>query len=154
MSDKVIIPTGGVLRVKSEDDPKTGAASLLFDIEIPVRLELSSEVSRHFFPSAAPVSLVELEDVDLGVSDWRELAGKEAVIPEDEDQSDAAIYLATVHNPVYLYRISFGEPGHRRIPAVIELEFDFRCVNPRPPELEVSFRVRWEIDFEVIEEED
>ena len=40
------------------------------------------------------------------------------------------------------------------IRADIDLGFNFRCVNPRPPELEESFRVHWEVELTVIAEAD
>lgn len=151
MTDSIIEPLRGELRPQPYPDPEPGEPVLVFDIEILVRVVLTSEVAPQFFPGSKPHTRFTVEDLDLGVSDWRELAGKEITFSED-DELDASIYLATVHNPVTLHRLRFGEPGDNSIPGEIELEFDFRYVKPRPPELEPSFRVCWNIDFRVITE--
>jgi hypothetical protein len=128
---------------------------LLFDIEISVRIVLSAPVEPGFFPRPnQPTARISLEDVDFGVSDWRQLEGKDIAFPDDQDMDPGAIYLASIHNPVRLQRVRFGVASQTSIRAEIELDFDFRCVNPLPAELEKSFRVLWEIDFEVISEEE
>jgi hypothetical protein len=151
MSDPVLVPLGG--RLLPQAFPKAVSADpvLLFDIEIPIRVAVSSPVGPAFFPRRP--TRVSIEDVDLGVSDWRQLSGKDIAFPASAEW-DAAVYLATVHNPVKLRRIRFGRAGEQTIQALIELELDFRCVKPRPPELESSLRVSWVIDFEVIRGEE
>jgi hypothetical protein len=154
MSKQILVPLTGELHPQACPDPDPGEPVMLFDIEIPVRFDLASPVEPGLFPRPEPVARVSLEDVDLGVTDWRELAGKDVSFPPDLDQSDAAIYLGGVHNPVRLHRIRFGQLLGRAIRVGIELEFDFRCVKPRPPELEPVLRVHWEIDLVVIEEDE
>lgn len=138
MSERVLWPLGGELRPRPYPDPEPGDPLLLFEIEIPVRVILSSPVAPAFFPRSEPTTRVSLEDVDLGVSDWRQLEGKVVTFSEDPEL-DAAVYLATVHNPVRLHSIRFGAAGAASIRAAIDLGFDFRCVKPRPPELEPSY---------------
>jgi hypothetical protein len=152
MSKQVLVPLGGRLQPQVWD-PDPDDPEVLFDIEIPIRVDVSSDVDREFFAHPDRTTVVSLEDVDLGVSDWRQLPGKDVVFPKDQEL-DAAVYLATVHNPVKLRRIRFGKADRRSIRAGIDLEFDFRCVNPRPPELRRSFRVHWEIDFEVVADDE
>ena len=101
MSVRVLVPFGGELRPRPYPDPEPGDPILLFDIEIPVRVALSSPVAPAFFPRPEPTTCVSLEDVDLGVSDWRQLEDKLIAFPKDPEL-DAAVYLATVHNPVIL----------------------------------------------------
>jgi hypothetical protein len=155
MSAQVLVPLGGERRPITDPDPEPGEPPLLFDIEIPVRVAGSSPVGPSFFrrPAGPPTTRVSLEDVDLGVSDWRQLAGKDIAFPGGAALDAAAVYLGTVHNPVKLQRIRFGTPSEASIPAVIDLAFDFRCVNPRPPELEALFQVQWDIEFAVVPEE-
>jgi hypothetical protein len=149
MPNDVIVPLGGRLLLQPYPDPEPGDPALLFEVEIPVRVDVSLPTSSPFFPRPDRTTVVSVEDVDLGVSDWRQLAGREVVIPAG-DGSDAAIYLATVHNPVQLRRLRFGPAGEQSIPAEVELRLDFRYVNPRPPELPEAHDVRWQITFEVI----
>jgi hypothetical protein len=87
------------------------------------------------------------------VPDWRQLSGKAVRIPRDEEL-DAAVYLATVHNPVTLRRLRFGQAAEGSIPAEVELSFDFRYVNPRPPGFPKSLRVTWQVTFEVRPDDD
>jgi hypothetical protein len=152
MPEEVLVPLGGRLLPRAFPAPEPGDPVLLFDIEIPVRVEVTSPVAPAFFPRPDRTTVVSVEDVDLGVEDWRQLAGREVVLPEGAGL-DAAVYLATVHNPVALRRIRFGPAGERSIPGEVELEVDLRCVKPRPPELARSLRVRWEITFEVVSDE-
>ncbi len=153
MSAAVIIPTGGELRERPDGDAKAGVSEPLYDIEIPVRLGFSSPVSPAIYPRGLPATRVIIEDVDLGVPGWRELAGKDVAFDEGYE-TDGAIYLGGVHNQIHLRRLSFGKAGRKRIPCVVELELDFSCVNPRPPELAKSLSVRWEIDFKIVEGEE
>lgn len=154
MSKQILTPTPGGLRPEAYPDPQPGEPTLAFEIEIPVRFALTSPVEPGLFPRREPVARVSLEDVDLGVSDWRHLAGKDIAFPPELDQSDAAMYLGGVHNPIRLHRIRFGDINGQTVRAGIDLEFDFRCVNPRPPELEPSLRVFWEVDLEIVAEDD
>jgi hypothetical protein len=149
--EPVIVPLRGELRPYSASEPGEPVA---FDIEIPVRFNLPSAVEEGFFPRREPLAHVSLEEVDLSVSDWRDLPGKEIAFPPELDQSDAAIYLGGVHNPVRLHRIQFGAIRGRTIRAVFDLELDLRCVNPRPPELRPSLREHWEVELELVTEED
>ena len=153
MPEEVLVPLGGRLLPRAFPAPEPGDPVLLFDLEIPVRVAVSSPVAPASFPRPDWTTVVSVEDVDLGVEDWRRLPGREVVIPEDAGL-DAAVYLATVHNPVALRRIRFRSAGERCIPGEVELEIDFRCVKPRPPELARSLRVHWEIRFEVVPDED
>src|SRR5262249_5731569 len=68
VSEAVLSPLPGRLTVT---DPEEG----LYDIEIPVRLVITSLVDPEFFPRGQPT--VSIEDVDLGVADVRKLQGKE-----------------------------------------------------------------------------
>jgi len=81
MSDSVLMPIGGELR------PQTYQV-VLFDLEIVVRVAVTSSVEPEFFPQTRPTT-VDVEDVDLGVSDWRQLADREVAFPPDQD---AAFY--------------------------------------------------------------
>lgn len=148
MSERVLAPLGGTLRALTYEED--GRRLVLFDIEIPVRVAISSPVDPEFLPGTRPMA-VEVEGLDLGVFDWRHLAAREVSFPADQD---GAFYLGGVHNPVEVYRIRFGEVRGDAIRAEIELGFDFRCVKPRPPELEASFRVRWEVELTVISDID
>jgi hypothetical protein len=154
MSKQTLKPLTGTLRPTPYPDAEPGEPAMLFDIDIPVRFALRSPVAPGLFPRPEPVAHVSLEDVDLGVSDWRDLAGKEVAFPRELDQSDAAIYLGGVHNPVRLHRIRFGRARGRALRAEIDLGLDFRCVNPLPPELGASLRVHWKIDLKVLEEDE
>lgn len=154
MPKQILVPLTGNLKPQAYPGREPGDPALIFDIEIPVRFNLTSPVDPELFPGRAPVTRVILEFVDLGVSDWRDLAGKEVAFGEDFEVSDAAIYLGTVHNPVRLHRIQFGKIRGQKLRADIDLELDFRCVNPRPRELKPSLRVHWEIDLKVISEDE
>ena len=154
MSERILTPLPGELRPRAYPDPEPGEPTLVFDIDIPVRFALTAPVEPGLFPRREPVARASLEDVDLGVSDWRHLAGKDVVFPPDLDQSDAAMYLGGVHNPIRLHRIRFGGIDGQAVRARIDLAFDFLCVKPRPPELEPSLRVSWEVDLEIVAESD
>src|SRR5262249_25790388 len=88
-SKQTLKPLTGTLRPPPSPAPEPGEPALLFDIDIPVRFALRSPVAPGLFPRPEPVAQVSLEDVDLGVSDWRDLAGKEVAFPRELDQSDA-----------------------------------------------------------------
>jgi hypothetical protein len=152
--DRVVVPLKGELRPQQCPDPEPGEPVLVFDIEIPVHFALTSPVEPGLFSGRKPVARVSLEEVDLGVSDWRDLTGMEIAIPPELDQSDAAIYLGGVHNPVRLNRIRFGAIRGRAIRAALDLEIDLSCVNPRPPELGALLKEHWEIDLEIVTEDD
>ena len=152
MADAVLVPLGGRLLPQAVPDPEPGEPSLLFEVEILVRIVLSSPVAPGFFPRPHQPdrpAIVSVEDVELGVSDWRQLADREVVIPADAEM-DAAVYLAGVHNPVRLRRLRFGPAGAWSIPAEVELRLDFRYVNPRPPELPKALDVCWQVVFDVV----
>lgn len=138
MPEEVLVPLGGRLLPQSFPGPEPGDPSVLFEIQITVRVDVSSPVAPAFFRRPDRTTVVSVEEVDLGVSDRRQLAGKTVRIPRDEEQ-DAAVYLATVHNPVRLRRLRFGPAGERSIPAEVELAFDFRHVAPGRR----SFPGRW-----------
>src|SRR5262245_25113843 len=116
MPDEVLVPLGGRLLPQTFPDAEPGEPSVLFEVEIPVRVDVSSPVAPAFFPRSDRTTVVSVEDVDLGVPDWRQLAGREVVIPAGAEL-DAAVYLAGVHNPVRLRRLRFGPAGERSIPA-------------------------------------
>src|SRR4051812_35752543 len=128
MAEQVLVPLAGELHLCPVVDPEPDEPVLLFDIEIPVRIVLSSPVAPAFFHRPDRTTRVSLEDVDLGVADWHHLAGSDIVFPRDMAM-DAAIYLATVHNPVKLRHICFGPAGESSIGATIDLEIDFCCVK-------------------------
>ena len=148
MPDDVLVPLGGRLIPRAFPDPEPGDPVLLFDLEIPVRIAISSPIAPAFFPRTDRTTVVSVEDVDLGVADWRELAGREVVIPRDAEL-DAAVYLAGVHNPVRLRRLRFGPVAGETISAEVEIALDFRHVNPRPPELPKSLTAHWSVTFDV-----
>ncbi len=154
MPKQILVPSTGKLKPQAYPGREPGDPALIFDIEIPVRFNLTSPVDAELFPGRGPVAQVSLEAVDLGVSDWRDLAGKDIDMEGNFEPSDASIYLGGVHNQVLLHRIRFGKPRGQKIRADIDLELDFRCVNPRPRELKPSLRVHWEIDLKVISEDE
>ena len=141
MSEAVLSPLPGRLTVT---DPEEG----LYDIEIPVRLVITSLVDPEFFPRGQPT--VSIEDVDLGVADVRKLQGKEITFKRDAC-TDASFYLGGVHTPVRLYRLRFGNKRADRVATELELGFDFGCVIPRPPELPASMRVVWKVSLSLEE---
>lgn len=153
MEGQILQPIHGTIMLRPCPEAEPDEPTLLFDMEIKIRVALTTEVAPQFFPRSEPITRFTVEDLDLGVSDWRQLAGK-TITYTDDDELDASLYLATVHNPVTLHRISFGATHDDSISAQIELEFDFRYVKPRPPEMERTVRVVWDMEFQIIETPD
>jgi hypothetical protein len=98
--------------------------TLFFDIEIPVR---PFKYKRNTQKTSA-----QLEFIDFGIEDWRELPEREFLFPVNpaDGYIDGSLYLWSDsegggHNPADATRMRFGRLRGKTLPASIDIMFDF-----------------------------
>ena len=113
-------PAKGRLGARVFENPHIGLKPTLFyDVELPLEpFVYEGELRR---------TSVRLDFINLGVIGWRELAGRSFDFPKNPAPGyiDGSIYLGSVHNPVDVGRIHFGQCDGRQLAARIELKLDF-----------------------------
>lgn len=76
---------------------------------------------------------VRLDRIRFGVAGWRDLIGREFRFPVNPRPGyiDGSMYLTGAHCPADVTRIQFGELAENRLPAEIDIRFDFEFEGPR-----------------------
>ena len=126
--------------------------TLFYDIAFPVRVALPVPIRRPLFPSDEPVADVQLEFIDLGPVEWRDLAGREFRFPSgpDDEYPDGGVYLGGTHHSAYLTRLRFGDLQGDTLAAELDIDFDLSLLRPLPEGLEQEFSVRWKLPLTVV----
>lgn len=141
MATVALTPKRGMMTARVFENPHAGIPpTLFFDIEIPLRpFKYQGEMQK---------TSVQLNFINFGVKDWRDLPGKEFTFPKNptEGYIDGSLYLADTHNPADTTRIRLGALKGKTLPAEVDIEFDFTYEGPA--ELG-KVRVTWQVELSI-----
>lgn len=145
-------PASAKMKAKLYENPN-------IDLPLTRFFEFEIDVIPFEYENVVQKTKVILEFIDFKIEDWQQLFDHEFAFPKNPEDGyiDGSMFLADVHNPADVTKISIGPRKENSVEINMDIEFDFTYEGPEELGIQSchwSFRTELDINsFEQVFEE-